>query len=228
MRETTSGAWTWWPAELLVLNLKQDAVSPDGDIRRPDRFHIDIPLLYDVAVVQWWKNGRSYMDIFPLNRIRYRTPLNWWATVGQSVPAAYLSQGTGLASHRPCYRGPRSLDEWKFAKRCNWKKDELHPVCVEVANGHLSYILRQFKKARESRFLAAWERFEGELTTDLPWIIAAAVPHPIQVLGDVSVLPVELCLEVFSCLDTQKQTELRAVCAAWDAVLQNVVDWPIR
>ncbi|XP_055356496.1 uncharacterized protein LOC129601661 [Paramacrobiotus metropolitanus] len=221
VRETASGSWMWLPAE--VLNLT-DGIPNSQD---------------DVAVAKWWNNGRWCVDIFPRNRTRSRTGMQWWTKIGRPIPAAYLSDsmGSDVRDKQPVMVGEEDYQMWsvqlpetngrlsvedvlKRVQSDKWVllEHERIAACVEIANGHLWYIVRRNKEKDGVSFAKSCEWFGIELIQRLPLIMATTDGN---IEGDIGALSLDLLLNAFSVLETLKQTELRAVCAKWDALLQS-------
>ncbi|XP_055348841.1 uncharacterized protein LOC129595762 [Paramacrobiotus metropolitanus] len=215
MRETPSGPWRWYPAEMV--NLARGAQYES----------------YNVAIVHWGATV-ARTDIVLGEPIRRRDPSHWgtaaagkrieketFAKAGMPLPKAYCSlSAKELRRLMPSYR----LDcagwwMWSFA-------------FVDIVDDHLWYI----ERPRTER--AAGGNFLDELLDFSPAALHSILfdhfartfrlPKPTTVelenqeSHDVStVLSGELWLEVFSQLGTLPRTLLRTVCQMFACLLDS-------
>ncbi|XP_055349169.1 uncharacterized protein LOC129596039 [Paramacrobiotus metropolitanus] len=237
MRDSPSGPWTWFPAEIVNINRGICHTA------------------CHVAVVSW-RNGTSCSDFVPIERVRYRLPSEFWMRLGRThdvplplplVPArSWWGDSDTLREMVNCVQSgefvkgsvqipkcPSSISAEKLLKQLNRTKMifgsrySCEVSLVEIVDGRLGYIVRHtracnltgeskaenpvFEKSRED-FHEHFERTIDRISPD--FTDSASSDH----FGE---LPVELWLEVFSHLDTMTQTALRVVCPGWNSILES-------
>ncbi|XP_055352280.1 uncharacterized protein LOC129598414 [Paramacrobiotus metropolitanus] len=224
VEETRLGPWIWIPGE---------AVSFGCGMQH--------------GIVAKWRrpcNGEACTDFVPSERIRWtvQTELNR-RRLAHLQGTAWAESGSSSLDHHaaPDHAGPgtfvkqtlqlddefRSLSAEETAalmKRLNGcEVDFLNctVAVVDVVDGGVVYICRPDHSHRGDSWtrhvLAAVASFDEEMVS------GSDLTHEVPTTNDQKPLPGELFMEVFSYLDTVTQMALRAVCAAWNAMLEEPV-----
>ncbi|XP_055348839.1 uncharacterized protein LOC129595760 [Paramacrobiotus metropolitanus] len=228
MRESPSGPWTWFPAEI---------VHPPRIADGPHRH-------YHVVVVRWDTciHGVMQSDVVPVERIRLPMPVARWASAKRRR-SEVMPNELQIAAQR--------VGKWTFVKRSVKLPDNVawmsvnelrrlwhsnddvvnyRPITfVEVRNGCSYYLERSFAHqwyeqmdgTFHPEFPETIRKFHNQFIERLPRIIGTPLINTTEVRDVFPLLPPELLLEVFSHVNTMTQTKLRAVCLTWDYILQS-------
>ncbi|XP_055345250.1 uncharacterized protein LOC129593085 [Paramacrobiotus metropolitanus] len=216
MRESLSGPWTWFPAEMVM-------PPRSAATKRYTEFH--------VAVVRWGNNA-TRLDIVPVERIRLPIPKARWAATRSNI----MPEDLRFAARR--------VGKWTFVKRSVKLPDEfasmpvdelrtvLHSNCavnyvtfVEFRNECLYFLKRvggpPTDGDHDPDFPEANWQFRQQLMECFSRLIGLSklLCGIAEETDAFRVLPPELWLDVFSQLDTMTQTTLRAVCSTWNQIL---------
>ncbi|XP_055355331.1 uncharacterized protein LOC129600776 [Paramacrobiotus metropolitanus] len=188
-RDSSSDAWTWFPAEMINLT--------DGTQHST----------YIVAVVKWWDEGER-TDLVPVERIRWSVPRHWWAEhrwpEPRSIVATTWTPPTGASWPDRFKRNTFTKRFIKVpvnytlpAKEILKRLKSSGPVpFVEVVTGYVWYIHLEGWRFVDS----ALEKLQNELSASVLRMIAEMTGHPADCGAEVDfpALPTELWREVFS------------------------------
>ncbi|XP_055357461.1 uncharacterized protein LOC129602466 [Paramacrobiotus metropolitanus] len=218
MSGSASGAWTWFPAELLI--------------RTNDIGHSS----YSVVLIRRGK-PEEYAGVIPMTRTRWKTPSTDRRTqMGckyrrhtVDLPI-HVEKGTFATQSIPLSIGyPRELvtaalkqQKRQLISRSGYSD---HAVSVEIVDGSVVYILRRSDpgaKCDETQLTRELEIL-NRLYTGLISSMSRVQQQVVQLstASGVAVLPLELWTEVFTYLDTVTQSKLRLVCPLWNDLLDS-------
>ncbi|XP_055356672.1 uncharacterized protein LOC129601797 [Paramacrobiotus metropolitanus] len=217
MRESASGTWTWFPAQLLLRT---------RDIALAD---------YSVAIVRRWQPGKL-VDVIPSLRIRWQA-----STDGQKAAAAVRGE-PGASPQRPTQGAfvKRSIQlpdgypaAWVTTAVRQLKKD---PNCcpewygarsevVDIVDGCVFYVQRRATaeaqpddSPAELELVDALCNLHGALLN-----VVSRIPKPLvnTAAAEAPVLPMKVWVKVLPYLDSWTQARLRPVCTTWNTLLDS-------
>ncbi|XP_055352039.1 uncharacterized protein LOC129598243 [Paramacrobiotus metropolitanus] len=213
LRDSASGAWTWFPGEL---------------VDRPrDKTHTD----YRVVLLHRG-TPQEYMDVVPVPRIRRKVSAEGRKKVGSKYRKTTVDLTKKIVD-RWTFVKRRSEDlsaAWITTQRNTVMhfrpQNSARAVCVGVEDGCAVYIQRRSDAGDESddiharKELNSLRKFHTALLRSLK--PEPLVPISISAIDERALLLPELWTDVFSNLDTVTQTRLRPVCAMWEVILSSV------
>ncbi|XP_055340249.1 uncharacterized protein LOC129589497 [Paramacrobiotus metropolitanus] len=224
--QTPSGPWIWLPGESDSFLLENAAHQHTG------------------AVVHWRSmgNGKSCTDFLPIERIRLpveealkqrRMMRNKrCADDEDAAQSDHIRSGTFVKRTEQLddeFRSVSAKDVAALIKRldllqlsfsCDYENSDdrdnpfYHVDVVDLVDGQLGY-LSEVGAAERSQ----WGR--KLLRAMMVSNAHGKLSELAAIVAEEMALPVELWLDVFSYLDTVTQTQLRAVCAAWNALMES-------
>ncbi|XP_055330372.1 uncharacterized protein LOC129582783 [Paramacrobiotus metropolitanus] len=226
-RQYPGGAWRWWPGELVKLT----GTGPSFPCE-----------YYTVAVVKGQEDsGAIWADIVPKHRLRYPVledscpdvprvsamtrllPIGPYRFVKRSMPLPGACRAASAGQVTEVIRAVQT-------KHQRTRKGQV--ACVDVADDQAHFIVeldgdaefpqRQADDIAQKIVASLHKALIGRLPSILR-AVKAPVEH-LRISGtsdDSRALGVDEWQEVFAHLDTLTQTRLRAVCPAWDAILDT-------
>ncbi|XP_055356554.1 uncharacterized protein LOC129601709 [Paramacrobiotus metropolitanus] len=216
VRDCASGAWTWFPAQLVM--------------REVDIAHS----IYAVAVIQHG-NPEKCAVLVPMSRIRWKKEGSALQTLVDAEVGnlpKYVAKGTfvkralQLPESCPIHLLTAALKQQKSGMNYqHWYAAQAG--CVDIADGCVVYIQRrcavemQPDSVHLTKELENLSKFHSALIDTVSQISEPLVQ--ISAVKEVAFLPTELWTEVFSHLDTIAQTKLRPVCATWNSLLDSAL-----
>ncbi|XP_055357024.1 uncharacterized protein LOC129602088 [Paramacrobiotus metropolitanus] len=224
-----SGVWRWWPAEMLNSHPKPALGVVQG---RDD-------------------NGATWTDIFPLRRVRSPV-LNGWGQSCQLPEAANttalprcLQPGDLEMDRVPLPAGclaASTAQLWQAVEELRWTNERA--VGMDIADGELQCVVHRvtvdyaeyeqyflgcipyqyYKDHRYRKEHKSLETALSPLLRRLTRILRRPSPHVERETPDAwRAVTADSWQQVFACLDTLTQNKLRAVCSAWNAILDAPV-----
>ncbi|XP_055357462.1 uncharacterized protein LOC129602467 [Paramacrobiotus metropolitanus] len=196
MPETPVRPWIWVPGEIHWAGK-----------RRP---------MCQAAIVHWQDSGAQCTDIIPLQRIRLVQDVEGAVVPDDEIPrGSFVKRSVELGEEFPSLSTGVAQ---ALIKRLNGRLSHSTPVfVVDILDGHLQYICQIGDEDTYPWVIDEFIEKVRSVAKDFP---DEAVP-PIEDGFAQLELPTELWQEVFSNLDTVKQTQLRAVCAMWKQILDG-------
>ncbi|XP_055356547.1 uncharacterized protein LOC129601706 isoform X2 [Paramacrobiotus metropolitanus] len=215
MREA-SGAWTWFPAELLI----------------PAR---DIALAHYSTAVVYRGEPREYADVVPMARIRWKAPTDGRRPPPTALPRVgkwtFVKRSVKLPDGSPTELVKAAVKDRKNAVLMNYYFDwfAVKTVGVAVVDGCVEYIQRRscavtgpdgIHPAKELKIV---KRFHDVLLNSVSLMPQPQARISISEEADagVDVLSTDVWEEVFSHQDIMTQAKMRRVCATWNAILDS-------
>ncbi|XP_055355514.1 uncharacterized protein LOC129600867 [Paramacrobiotus metropolitanus] len=227
-RKYPGGAWRWWPGELV-----NPCPTPASERH----------LSYALAVVQGQDNsGATWTDIVGVQHIRWPVPGSWWTEKDIEQPSTALDV-TLLRSTGPgrlvkcCPPLPPSCQGASAAQLLKALKEPLtkwmfpfddRVVSVDFADGQVQYVVElsdgvEYAQSQDAAQHSVQSLHNGMIERLPDMLRRRAVPAPVEVgtPEEWRAVAFDVWQQVFSYVDTLTQTRLRAVCSAWNAILDT-------
>ncbi|XP_055348864.1 uncharacterized protein LOC129595780 [Paramacrobiotus metropolitanus] len=242
MRESGSSRWKWFPAEMINLARGRNHESYDAvvvnwgnnlsgaDIVPATRIRPRVP-------TTWWGRVENQQQ-----QREFRS--EYGVSMQSSSHRVTLSHRVGSRVDKHSFvmhRIKLAKKYWSISlnnlrktlanefRCCNYA-NEREIALVDIRDGFLWYLEGRFKcyeleEAEEefARQSAGMEEFPHMVAMYLAYVLAMSKSPSTEFdsSDDISVLPVDVWLEVFSHLDTLTQNSLRGVCPDWASIMQS-------